>query len=136
MSDAECRRHAEEFIRSFIVSAKRARYLELLDSERGSLKLRAELYHFNKRLDQQKCTPFPREVFAGMSPMRLIEFLFAEGAPARCVFMSATRPCVLLDVKSALLASSLVFVGVISAVPGRLAFYFGESHEQYRVLKS
>lgn len=136
MAGAECRRHAEEFIRSFIVPDKRARFLELLDSERGSLKLRTELYHFNHRLERQKCTPFPREVFAGMSSARLVEFLFAQGAPERCAFMSVTRPCALLDVKSALSPNSLSFIGVISAVPGRLAFYLGESHEQARVLKS
>ena len=122
--------HEEQFARSFIVSEKRARYLELLDSERGRKKLVWGLDHC-KDLDMRFAHLIPPNQQTVDSIERILK---SKGAPDRCYVISSGDE---IDAKEMLLSEALQkTVGwggtFISCVAGKLGYFeFDEPSERY-----
>jgi hypothetical protein len=76
--------HEEQFARSFIVPKKRNRYLTLLESKRGRIKLLDGLNHC-RDLDPRYATPVPSNQ---QSDPSIESLLRRKGAPDTCYVMS------------------------------------------------
>ena len=114
--------HEEQFARSFIVPEKRARYLSLLESERGRKKLLEGFYHCHD-LDSRFAKPLPSN---HQSAQAIEQLLKSKGAPATCYVMSADTS---LDNREMSLCEALMeTVGgaggtLISCIAGKLAYF-------------
>ena len=114
--------HEEQFARSFIVPERRARYLSLLESERGRKKLLAGFYHCHD-LDSRFAQPVPSN---HQSAQAIEQLLKSKGAPATCYVMSADTS---LDNREMSLSEALEeTVGgdggtFISCIAGKLAYF-------------
>ena len=76
--------HEEQFVRAFIIPEKRARYLSLLESERGRSKLLDGFNHCHD-LDPRFAKPIP----PNQQSARSIETILRhKGAPDTCYVMS------------------------------------------------
>jgi hypothetical protein len=123
--------HEEQFARSFIVPAKRDRYLSLLESPKGRLKLAHGLNHCSD-LDMR----YAKLVPVGQQNVAAIEKLLKQkGAPDLCHVMSSNPE---IDEQDMLLRKALEeTVGqtmgtLISCVPGKLAYFeFEDAGERY-----
>lgn len=122
--------HEDATVRAFVTSARRMRWLESLASEK---RRRA----FLGRLDH--CRDFD-ERYASTMPSNadIVAELFTRGAPADCHVMSSdaaldgqTLPLVDAVTRTHLRGSGTI----ISCVPGRLAYYCGESGERHLLLE-
>jgi hypothetical protein len=114
--------HEEAFALSFIVSQKRDRYLSLLESPKGRLKLAHGLNHCGD-LDMR----YAKLVPAGQQSVEAIEkMLKQKGAPPLCHVMSSNPA---IDEQDMPLHKALEeTVGqtmgtLISCVPGKLAYF-------------
>jgi hypothetical protein len=118
--------HAAAVIRAFIAPERQERFLALLASERGRDKLRRALAHLGA-LD-------PRYARRLAGPEHTVEgigrALRNRGAPAECVLLAEEEA---LDGQRMTLDEALRAVvgrgmgAFISCVPGRLAYFEGES---------
>ena len=118
--------HSSALIRAFIARERRERYLALLASPRGRDKLRRRLAHLHD-LDPRCCRELPKGVH---SAQEIGGYLKAKGAPTECVLLAEDSE---LDGQRLPLGKALEAVlgrgmgAFISCLPGRLAFYEGES---------
>jgi hypothetical protein len=114
--------HEEQFVRAFIASEKRARYLSLLESKRGRTKLLDGLNHCHD-LDPRFAKLIPIDQQSAPS----IEMLLRrKGAPDNCYVMSDN--CKIDGQEMSLSGALLETVGMdagtlISCVAGKLAFF-------------
>ena len=126
--------HEEQFARSFIVPEKRARYLELLDSERGRKKLVWGFDHC-KDLDMRFASLIPPNQQNADSIERILK---SKGAPEKCYVMSSGGE---IDAREMLLSEALQkTVGwggtFISCIAGKLGYFeFNEQSERYILKK-
>ena len=123
--------HEEQFVRSFIVPEKRARYLELLDSKRGRKKLRDGLYHCSDIDERFAHLVPPAEQWA--EPVERI--LKSKGAPETCYLLSAEDE---FNEREMLLSEALEEVvnsgsgTFVSCIPGKLGYFeFEDANERY-----
>lgn len=118
--------HDVALVRAFIAPQRRDRYLSLLASARGREKLRRALAHC-RDLDSRCVHELPAGVHTSD---QIAGLLRGRGAPAECVLLAEDAA---LDGRQMPLAEALeAIVGrglgaFVSCVPGRLAFYEGES---------
>lgn len=126
--------HEEEFVKAFIVPSKRARYLSLLESSKGRLKLIQGLDHLND-LDLRYAKLIP----AGQQSINNIEMILNQHkAPAFCHVMSSNSE---IDNQNMSLHKALEkTVGqgmgtVISCIPGKLAYFEGEEPNERYILE-
>ena len=123
--------HEEAFARSFIVPQKRDRYLSLLGSPKGRLKLAHGLNHCAD-LDMRYANLVP----AGQQSVEAIEkILKQKGAPSLCHVMSS-NPATdgeEMPLHKALAETVGETMGtLISCVPGKLAYFeFEDAGERY-----
>jgi len=113
--------HEETFVRAFIASARRARWLESLASSKRRQRLLDRLNHCQD-LDERYTTLLP-------SNTDVIALLRSRGAPTMCYVLSCTAEIdgQLLALDEAVSAAELGGWGtVISCIPGRLAYYYDE----------
>ena len=114
--------HEEQFARAFIVPAKRARYLSMLESERGRSKLLDSFNHCHD-LDPRFAKPIPPNQ---QSPQSIETMLRRKGASDTCYVMSDNRQ---IDGREMSLSDALSeTVGMdsgtlISCVAGKLAYF-------------
>ncbi|MBV9217675.1 MAG: hypothetical protein JO053_16015 [Acidobacteria bacterium] len=124
--------HEKMFVRSFVTSSKRERYLEQFGSEKGRRKLTAALDHFAD-LDVRWTKAIPSDL---QTPQAISELLLSKGAPLDCFVLSSNAD---LDGKEIKLKDALdqtVGYGAgtyISCVPGKLG-YFESSDISDRVI--
>jgi len=116
---------AAMLVRAFVAPERQERYLTLLGSERGRVKMRATLAHF-RDLGPQFTHALPTNVLSAESLMVLLR---RKGAPAECYLFAEEG---VLDDRRMPLADALKAVvgrgqGVfVSCLPGRLAYFEGE----------
>ena len=123
--------HEEQFARSFIVPAKRDRYLSLLESSKGRLKLAHGLNHCGD-LDMR----YAKLVPVGQQNVDAIEKLLKQkGASDICHVMSSKPEIDEQDMplRKALEETVGQTMGtLISCVPGKLAYFeFEDAGERY-----
>ena len=136
--------HEEALIRTFIVPAKRQRYLDKLGSPKTRQKFIADnLYHMGdldeRYIEKPKLhTPLVEFEARRASYIDAIYALLRDrGAPSRCYVLSTTE----LDGQEADLREALDRVcgssegTFISCIPGRLAYFEGETPDQQYVLQ-
>lgn len=112
-------------VSAFILPQRRARYLNLLESQRGSTKFCNSLAHF-KDFDPRFMVRIPADE---QTPQGIAALLREYGAPAQCTVISERQ-----DINNATLSlldalTELVGYGmgsIVSCVEGRLAYYEGE----------
>ncbi len=120
----------EKSLAAFVVTQKRARYRLLLDSRKGRDKIRQSLAHSHD-WDSRFLQPVigkPQEIHNTLRKM---------GAPANCYVLSENDrdDAKRMDLLEALAQTVGYGMGtVICCVPGRLAFYEGESPNQRYIL--
>jgi hypothetical protein len=127
--------HEEQFARAFIVPEKRARYLSLLQSQRGRTKLLAGFHHCHD-LDNR----FARLISSDQQSARSIEeVLKKHGAPDVCYVM-ADDPNI--DGKEMNLTDALSEIvgmdagALVSCIPGKLAYFEMEGlGERYLLMR-
>ena len=114
--------HEEMFVRSFIVAHKRARYLSLLDSERGRKKI-LEGFHHCRDLDSRFAQRIPKNEQSRQSIEALLK---GHGALHTCYVMSEDTSLDgrVMDLSAALLEIVGMDAGaLVSCIPGRLAYF-------------
>lgn len=126
--------HELELVKAFITPLKRSRYLSLLESSKGRLKLIKGLDHFDD-LDMRYAKLIP----GGQQSVDDIERLLKKkGAPAICHVMSVNSE---IDNQEVLLCKALEeTVGrgmgtLISCVPGKLAYFENEEPNERYILE-
>lgn len=122
--------HEAATICAFIAPARRARWLESLASIKRRRCILDRLNHCLD-VDDRYATPLP-------SNADVLALLTANGAPATCYVLSAgaTLDARELPLSQAILDAELGGWGtLISCLPGRLAYYYGECGEQRMLLK-
>lgn len=123
--------HEEQFARSFIVPAKRDRYLSLLESSKGRSKLAHGLDHYGD-LDTRYAKLIP---VSQQNTDAIEKLLKQKGAPALCHVMSSNpatdEQC--MPLSKALAETVGQTMGtLISCVPGKLAYFeFEDAGERY-----
>jgi|SRR5215472_7071171 len=126
--------HEEYFARAFIVPAKRDRYLTLLESKRGRIKLLNGFNHCHD-LDQRYATLIPSNQQSSTSIESLLR---RKGAPEACYVMSDNRD---IDGREMSLSDALAkTVGpgsgtFISCVPGKLGYFELEDLSERYILE-
>ena len=126
--------HEEQFARAFVVPEKRARYLSLLESQRGRKKLLDGLNHCHD-LDPR----FAKLIPSNQQSEESIENLLRQkGAPDKCHVMSDNpdidnREMALSDALSKTVA--LDAGTLISCIPGRLAYFEMEGFDERYILE-
>ena len=144
MAEFRAMEHEEALIRAFIVPAKRQRYLDKLSSPKTRQKFIADnLYHMgdlDERYTEKLEIHTPLVEFEGRHASyvdALYELLRNRGASSRCYVVSATE----LDGQEADLREALDRVRgssegtFISCIPGRLAYFEGETPDQQFILQ-
>ena len=126
--------HEEQFARAFVVPEKRARYLSLLESERGRSKLLDGFNHCHD-LDPRFAKPIP----PNQQSARSIETILRhKGAPDTCYVMSDNPQ---IDSREMSLSDALLeTVGMdagtlISCVAGKLAYFEWEGFDGRFILE-
>jgi hypothetical protein len=144
MAEFGTMQHEEALIRAFIVPAKRQRYLDKLSSPKARQQFIADnLYHMadlDERYTERLKIHRPLVAFEARRAS-YIDALYAllrdRGAPSRCYVVSATE----LDGQEADLREALERVRgssegtFISCIPGRLAYFEGETPDQQYILQ-
>lgn len=111
----------EATIRSFVVPAKRDRYIALLGSRTRRRQALDDLNHFTD-WDRRYCRSLP-------SSADIFDLLNKAGAPVTCRFISDNPE---LDGRELTLraavdaAEKCAFASILCCIPGTLAFYFDE----------
>jgi hypothetical protein len=117
-------------VRAFIVLARRDRYLSLLANPKRRSAILGKLAHCHD-FDERYATPLP-------SNADVPGVLRSHGAPATCHVISEAA---LIDgremeIEEAIEKAAAANAGaLLCCVPGRLAFYLGESGEQRSLLR-
>ena len=117
--------HASALLAAFIAPERRDRYLTLLASTKGRVKLRARLAHL-RDLDDRYARLVPP---SDQHPGAIAALLRAAGAPATCYLLSEAAA---LDGREMQLEDALEEVvggglgTFVSCLPGRLAYFEGE----------
>ena len=121
------REEHERGLALFVAPSRRDRFRESLRDPRRRRKLRAELWHFENRLDER----FARELEQHTKHEHHVEHVHAllldRGAPATCCVLSADGDdgdAIALRLAVAQLMTE--GAGFISCIPGRLGLYVGE----------
>jgi hypothetical protein len=114
---------------------RRTRFRESLDSERRRKKLLDGLYHFYD-FDSRFSTLVPG---GNKNSDFLLPALRKLGAGESCYLMSTDRELDMLDMSlaEALVEVADAFAGdatFISCIPGKLAYFQGEDHDNSRIL--
>lgn len=127
--------HEAEFIKRFVVSQRRRRYLSLLESHKGRQKLLEALDHFDE-FDPQ----YARLVPADSQTVDHIEALLKrKGALDSCHVTSSNAD---IDDREMPIREALrQTVGrgsgtIISCIPGKLAYFEGEEPNQRYILEA
>ena len=119
--------YSAELIRTFVDRTRRARYLTLLESgAKGRVKLRRALPHFSD-LDERYVRPIPA---GSQSPDTILQMLRDLGAPKTCYIMAESDDLDDREMPLELALDSVVASGMgalLSCIPGRLAYFEGES---------
>lgn len=126
--------HEEYFARCFIVSNKRDRYLSLLGTAKGRLKLAHGLNHCPD-LDMRYATLIPT---AQQDAEQIEKLLKQKGAPDTCYVMSSSwrTDGQTMSLHEALRATVGQAVGtLISCLPGQLAYFEFETPNERYVLE-
>lgn len=123
--------HEELFVRNFIISAKRDRYLSLLETAKGRRKLTGAFDHCSD-LDMRYAKLIP----ANQQYVEAIEeMLKGSGAPDECHVMSSNPAMDNQNIALHTALSETVGQGagtLISCIPGKLAYFeFGDVSERY-----
>ena len=125
--------HEELLIHAFIIKQKRERYLNLIASSKGRVKLRAMLPH---------CRDFDQLCLHKISADKqhiadIMALLKKHNAPAECYIIAeranydeTTMP--LYEAFENIFGSGLSFI--ISCLPGKLAYYEGEDAGERYIL--
>ena len=126
--------HEEQFARAFVVPEKRARYLSLLESQRGRKKLLNGLNHCHD-LDPRFAKLIPSNE---QSEASIENLLRQKGAPDKCHVMSDNpdidnREMSLTDALSKTVAMDAGTF--ISCIPGKLAYFEMEGFDGRYVLE-
>lgn len=130
------REEHEVGLAAFLKPERRARFRDLLKRDRARKKLRAELGHFEDRLDeryaeQQEWHPTHAEDVA-----EVYERLVAAGAPEECfVLVEDDRLEGQLPLREALDELISTGSGLISCVPGVLGAYVSEDGSGVFILR-
>ena len=126
--------HETEFIRHFVISPKRRRYLSLLETRKGRKKLVEALDHFDE-LDTRYAQLLPANA---QTVSQIGALLKRKGAPERCYVTSSNED---IDAREMSLRAALektVGTGsgtIISCIPGKLAYFEGEEQNQRYILE-
>ncbi len=127
--------HEAEFIRRFVVSQRRRRYLSLLESQNGRKKLLEALDHFDELNPR-----YARLVPADSQTADHIEVLLKrKGALNSCHVTSSNAD---IDDREMPLKEALRetvgsgFGTIISCIPGKLAYFEGEEQNQRYILEA
>ena len=126
--------HEMQFVRHFVVPAKRSRYLSLLESRRGRTKFVRALDHFAD-LDMRRATLVPPDA---QTPHDIESLLRRKGAPDTCIITSSNDT---IDGSNTSLREALQqtigegFGTIISCVAGRLAYFEGEDTSTRYILE-
>ena len=126
--------HEEQFARAFVVPEKRARYLSLLESQRGRKKLLNGLNHCHD-LDPR----FAKLISSNeQSEQSIANLLMQKGAPDKCHVMSDNpdidnREMSLTDALSKTVAMDSGTL--ISCIPGKLAYFEMEGFDGRYILE-
>lgn len=127
--------HEEMFVRSFVVANKRARYLSLLNSERGREKILAGFHHC-RDLDSHYAQRIPHNQQSAQSIEALLK---SKGAPKTCYVMSEDMT---LDGREMELNAALSKIvgmdagALVSCIAGKLAYFEMEGlSERYLLIK-
>jgi hypothetical protein len=124
----------EALVKSFVLSSKRDRYLNLLATARGRNRVRSYLDHFDD-LDRRVCKLVAAP---DQNPIALLKILRDLGAPSRCYVMSSGE----LDGHEMELSDALAgvvgygFGTFISCVTGRLAYFESETAKRRYICHS
>jgi hypothetical protein len=114
--------HEEKFASTFITANKRARYLTLLESERGRKKILSAFHHC-RDLDSRFAKLIPTNQQSAQSIEALLK---SNGAPKTCYVMSE-NPHIdgrEMDLDDALLEIVGMDAGaLVSCIPGKLAYF-------------
>jgi hypothetical protein len=126
--------HEEQFARAFVVPEKRARYLSLLESQRGRKKLLNGLNHCHD-LDPRFAKLIPS---SEQSEQSIENLLRQKGAPGRCHVMSDNpdidnRQMALTDALSKTVAMGAGTL--ISCIAGKLAYFEMEGFDGRYILE-
>jgi|SRR5215213_1092516 len=126
--------HEVEFVRHFVVPARRERYLSLLDSRKGRTKFLFALNHF-KDLDMRRASLVSP---SAQNPDHIETLLRQRGAADRCNVTSSNPET---DGSQMFLRDALEqTVGqgcgtIISCIAGRLAYFEGEEKNERYILE-
>lgn len=115
--------HEEQIVRAFFLASKRDRYATLLGNKRRRPEILDRLNHLN-HLDPRYATAITSE--------RVLGALKAKGAPETCYVIS--DDCEIdgkeMPLADAIHAAESGGLGtILGCIPGRLAYYYGESGE-------
>ncbi len=123
--------HEEELVKAFIIPVKRSRYLSLLESPKGRLKLVKGLDHLGD-LDMRYAKLIPADQ---QSVNDIEKILKQKGAPAICHVMSSNSDIDNQEMPLRMALEETVGEGMgtlISCILGKLAYFEGEeSSERY-----
>jgi len=123
--------HETEFVRNFIVFAKRDRYLSLLESRKGRRKLLDGLNHPRDLDGRRRSHLMPSAQTIG----QIEALLKKKDAPERCYVISSSQNMDGLEMSLREALDQTVGQGrgtVISCIPGKLAYFEGEEpNERY-----
>jgi hypothetical protein len=126
--------HEESLINAFVVSAKRARFIEFLGSPKRRPKFLAGLYYFAD-LDSRYLVPIPP---AKQNAKDIAALLTARGAPPLCHVISTDSERDGRDLNLVEVLERVVGFGegtLLSCVPRRLGYFEGESPNDRFILE-
>jgi len=122
--------HEEATVRAFVKNQKRERYLMLLKSERRRDTVLDQLNHW-RDYDPRYATPLALTA-------DVLQLLTEKGSPDTCHVISDNSAIdgKYMSLQKAISAAETGMSGtIISCLPGRLAYYYGEAGEQRLLLE-
>jgi hypothetical protein len=118
--------HEELFVSSFIISAKRDRYLSFLGDPKRRQKILDGLYHMRDLDEESATTVAPNE----QRHENIYQILRSKGSPEICYVISTNRDLDGKELRLAEVLEEIVGTGddgtIVSCIPGKLVYYEGE----------
>ncbi|MDR2013142.1 MAG: hypothetical protein LBQ20_08920 [Rhodanobacter sp.] len=126
--------HLKGFIESFVAKEKVARYLLLVENQKGRDKIFKRLPHFYEMLRRDRMNTIPKNIKNPFSVNDIVNYFSSFGAKECVIFRYDGIFYKKNILQEKLCEDSLFFMGIVSSVPGELALYLAEDFRESVVL--
>lgn len=126
--------HESLFVKSFIQPSKHERLIDFLASPKKRRKATDSLYHLSDLKEQH----IVQIQLGGLNYQQIVQLLHERGAPKTCWVISTNSAFDAKELELDFVLSEILggsFGSVLSCIPGKLAYYEGESPNNRYILQ-